>query len=58
MADEQQTTQQPASRRGGGQKPFPTLSFEESLVIAQTIRQEGISDQLRRLTLFNRLAGC
>ena len=43
------------SRRGGAPKPYPTMKIEDVLVLAKTIVDEGVGDQMRRLTLFNRL---
>ena len=43
------------ARRGRRAKPFPLAKFEEVIVIAQTIVEDGINDRLRRLTLFDRL---
>lgn len=39
----------------GPAKPYPPLSLEEALVPAKTILQESVSDQMRRLRLFDRL---
>ena len=54
MKDDQQTTQALGARRRG-RKPFPVRTLEEALPLARTILEEGISGQLRRLTIFDRL---
>ena len=45
----------PKSRRGGAPKPYPTMKLEDVLILAKTIVDEGVGDQMRRLTLFSRL---
>lgn len=58
MTTEQQdgTSQNATRRRGRGPaKPYPALSLRDSLVFAKTIGDEGVGDQMRRLTLFDRL---
>ena len=54
MTQQSATVEQPTSstRR---RKPFPVMNFEEVLAIARTIHEDGVGDQLRRLTLFDRL---
>ena len=47
------TTEQ--ARRRPGRKPYPPLEFEKVLVIARTIVEHGIGDEMRRLTLFEQL---
>ena len=43
-------------RRGRGPaKPYPIIPFEEAMVLAKTIVEEGVGDQMRRLTLFDRI---
>ncbi len=54
MKRDQQTTPASSTRRRGP-KPFPVLKLEEVLPLAKTIHNEGVSGQLRRLTLFDRL---
>ena len=53
--DESAEAPNPKRRRRGPSKPFPTTKFEDALVFAKTIVDEGVSDQMRRLTLFDRL---
>ena len=51
-------TQEPdtARRRArGSAKPFPITKFEDVLLLARTIVEEAVDDQMRRLTLFERL---
>jgi len=49
-------TKSTEKRRGRGPaKPYPTLSLQDSLVLAKTIADEGVGDDMRRLTLFDRL---
>lgn len=55
MADEQQAKETSGSRRRTGPKPFPVLPIESVLPLAATILREGLSGELRRLTLFDRL---
>ncbi len=57
MTEAEQSDQGAApKRRGrGATKPYPTVKFEDALVIAKTIVNEGVGDQMRRLTLFDRL---
>ena len=55
MADDQQGAQSTSSRRRAGPKPFPVLTIESLMPLAQTILNEGVSGQLLRLTLFDRL---
>lgn len=55
MTTEQQNGATPSTKRRRRRKNYPTLSFEEVLILAKTIHEEGVSGQLRRLTLFDRL---
>ena len=45
----------PARRGRGPSKPFPLAKFEDVLSIAKVIFNEGVGDELRRLTVFDRL---
>ena len=42
-------------RRRSGAKPYPTLKFEDVVVLAKTISDQGVSERMRRLSLFERL---
>ena len=36
-------------------KPFPSMKFEESLLLPEAIMEHGVSGEIRRLTLFGKL---
>lgn len=42
-------------RGRGPAKPFPLVKFEDIIIIAKTIFEDGLDDRLRRLALFERL---
>jgi hypothetical protein len=43
------------SRRKGGTRPFPASSFEDALLLADSIQKFGGGQPIRRLTLFHEL---
>lgn len=45
-----------AQRRRRRQRPFPVLTFEESLVLGDAIQQHAAGDRVRRLTLFDSMS--
>ena len=55
--DDLDTQESGAARRRGRRpaKPFPAVKFEDVLILAGTIIREAVGDQMRRLTLFDRL---
>ena len=55
MTTEQQDGAATNGKKRRGPKTYPTRPFEEVLILAKTIHDEGVSGRLRRLTLFDRL---
>ncbi|MBI4298143.1 MAG: hypothetical protein HY666_00065 [Chloroflexi bacterium] len=48
-------TEQTSPKRRRGPKTFPTVKFEDVLVLAKGIQEHGAGDRMRRLTLFDEL---
>ena len=46
---------QPTRQTRGRTKPFPLLKLDDALILAQTIYDQGVGNQMRRLSLFDRL---
>ena len=49
-------TSPPARKRSrGSNKPFPSMTFEEALVLPRSIVEHGVNGEIQRLTLFGKL---
>lgn len=55
QADSEQSVDVKQRRSRGPTKPFPVLTFQETLSLAKSIMEHGVNGEIQRLTLLSRL---